>query len=64
MSEMLWWEMIIGVGKLVGLILIGYGEYRLWAGTTSRTARWLWPMLVSKLAWFLPRASPCTHPRP
>lgn len=56
MSEMLWWEMIIGVGKLVGLILIGYGEYRLWAGTTNRTARWLSLLLVATIAWRIARA--------
>ena len=55
MSEMVWWEMIIGVGKLVGLILIGYGEYRLWARTTSRTARWLSLLLVATIAWRMAR---------
>lgn len=43
----IWWQVI----KLLMVAVVGYGEYRLWAGTTSRTARGLSVMFAGMLAW-------------
>ena len=43
----IWWQVI----KLLVLAIVGYGEYRLWAGTASRTARGLSVVFTGTLAW-------------
>ena len=42
------WQQVI---KLFALAIIGYGEYRLWTGTTSHTVRGLSVVFAGTLAW-------------
>ncbi len=56
MSPLVWWQLTLTVIKLLVLVLIGYGEYRLWVGTASPTARGLSVLFATSMAWGVMRA--------
>lgn len=49
MSMMTGWQMLLGI--ILALLVIGYGEYRLWTGTKSPTARGLSVLFAVTIAW-------------
>ena len=55
MTLMAWAQLFSATARLAALLMIGYGEYRLWTGTTSPTARGLSLLFAAVAVWGVTR---------